>query len=102
ISVSDFNRDDALGLRGGTLESPCLSNDCGDCNDCGNRYLCHCLRITEEEVVRAVTVLQLRTLDDLRQHTGAADRCTTCHLRLRLLIHRHAQPSSSSPICSVR
>ncbi len=82
-----------------TLESPCTSNGCGGCTE---RFACHCLGVTTEEVVQAVTTLGLRTLDELRQHTGAGEGCTACHFRLRRLLHLHAQSSSSSPICSVR
>ncbi|MBI1916997.1 MAG: (2Fe-2S)-binding protein [Planctomycetes bacterium] len=81
------------------MESPCTSNGCGDCTE---RYACHCLGITADQVIQAVTTLGLRTLDELRQQTGAGAGCTACHRRLRLLIHRHAQSSSASPICSVR
>ena len=81
------------------MESPCASNSC---NNCTERFACHCLGVTTDEVVQAVTTLGLRTLDELRQQTGAGDGCTACHRRLRLLIRSHAQSSSSSPICSVR
>ena len=84
---------------GTSLENCCPGNGCGDCP---GRYACRCLRITEEEVVQAVTTLRLRTVDELRRHTGAGDGCTACHRTLRLLLHQHAQSSSSSPICSVR
>ncbi len=82
------------------MDSICTRNDCGSCP---GQYVCHCLRITEDEVVGAVTRLGLRTLDELARHTGAGAGCTACHRGLRLLLELTAQASSSpSPICSLR
>src|SRR5262249_112553 len=61
LDLSIKRQGDQGGLH---LERSCTTNGCGDC-------ACHCLGVTTEEVVRAVTTLGLHTLDQLRQHTGA-------------------------------
>jgi len=76
-----------------------------DCSDCPGRVICHCLQVTEEALLAALETLQLRTVKDVRQATGAGDGCTACHKRLaRYLELQPAQPASSSAfaICSVR
>jgi bacterioferritin-associated ferredoxin len=61
------------------------------------------LQVTESEVVTAITALEVRTLREVRRHTGAGDGCNGCHRRLRQLLDRHAYSASSSePICSVK
>ena len=71
------------------------------CNDCSERFVCNCLRVTESQVVDALASLPIRNLKELRQLTGAGEGCTCCHDRLRQLISLHAY-SVSSPICSVK
>ena len=51
--------------------------------NCSNSILCQCLQVTEAEVVTAITTLELRTVKDVRQCTGAGDGCTCCHRRIR-------------------
>jgi bacterioferritin-associated ferredoxin len=78
----------------------CLSTNCTGCPE---RFLCHCLQVTEDTVMEALAELQIRSLKDLRQHTGAGSGCTACHHKLRRYIERYAQSSSSAePICSVK
>jgi NAD(P)H-nitrite reductase large subunit len=92
-------------------------DSCRTCPDTGivgvgraERVVCRCLQVTESALVEALTTLQLRTLKDVRRHTGAGDGCTACHKRLcRYLELYGAQPcpappppSSEPPICSVR
>jgi NAD(P)H-nitrite reductase large subunit len=77
-----------------------------DCAGCPSKVICHCLKITEDTLVQALETLNLRSLKDIRQHTGAGEGCTACHRRLwKYLQHQQAvevvaiQPSSPSPIC---
>lgn len=49
----------------------------------GEGYVCACLKLTHADVVRAVQCLDIRTLNDLRNETGAGDGCMACHRRLR-------------------
>jgi len=67
-------------------------------------YLCHCLRITEADVVETIVTLGVRSFEELRRCTAAGDGCTSCHKRLRECVERHACPGSSSalPMFSVR
>ena len=80
---------------------------CSSCTDCGvgKHFLCRCLRVTEAEVLHALSHFAVRTVKDLRKLTGAGDGCTACHRLLARYIERFAQSSASSsaePICSVR
>ncbi len=52
------------------------------CDGCPSKVVCRCLNVTEAEVVRAITRLELRTIRELRQHTGAGEGCNCCHGQL--------------------
>jgi bacterioferritin-associated ferredoxin len=62
--------------------------------DCGLRLVCRCLRVTEEILTEAFATQDIRTLKDIRQHTGAGDGCMACHRRLKTYLDRHAVPGS--------
>jgi NAD(P)H-nitrite reductase large subunit len=47
--------------------------------------------VTETELVTRITALGLRTLNEVRCHTGAGDGCTACHVLLQKYIEAHAQ-----------
>jgi bacterioferritin-associated ferredoxin len=71
------------------------------CDSCPASLVCHCLQVTEEMLLEALHTFDLRTVQEVREHTGAGDGCTACHRRLRAFIERRAslpvpQPSSSS------
>lgn len=72
------------------------------CADCSERVLCACLQITEANVKAALVSLEIRSIQDLREHTGAGDGCTACHRVLRGYIAEYAQSASAEPICSVK
>jgi bacterioferritin-associated ferredoxin len=72
------------------------------CDDCTERLVCRCLRVTEAALRDVLVSLPVRNLKELRQLTGAGDGCTCCHDQLRQLIAEHVYASSASPICSVR
>jgi bacterioferritin-associated ferredoxin len=46
--------------------------------------------VTEEVLVEAFATQNVRTLKDLRRHTGAGDGCMACHHRLKAYLERHA------------
>jgi NAD(P)H-nitrite reductase large subunit len=71
------------------------------CLNCPGRIVCRCLQVTESVLVEALTTLNLRTVRDVRRHTGAGDGCTACHRRLKQYLEQYAY-SSASPICSVK
>jgi bacterioferritin-associated ferredoxin len=52
------------------------------CNTCPGRYVCRCLGVTEEALLAALNRFELKTIKEIRQHTGAGDGCTACHKRL--------------------
>ena len=84
--------------------SSCLSTSpCASCPD-RDEFLCPCLQVTESTVMAALESLQIRSLADLRRHTGAGDGCTACHRQLIKYIELYAAQSfsSSEPICSVK
>jgi bacterioferritin-associated ferredoxin len=75
-----------------------------DCQTCPGRLVCRCLQVTEEVLLAVLENEDIRTVRDIRQHTGAGDGCTACHRTLcRYLELRLAQSPSSEPaICSVK
>ncbi len=63
---------------------------------CHNRrVVCPCLNVTEETVIRAAADLGLRTVQEVRRHTGAGDGCTVCHRRLSQLLGSLCPPQTS-------
>jgi bacterioferritin-associated ferredoxin len=75
-----------------------------DCQGCAGRLVCRCLQVTEETIVAAVKTLECRTVQSLRQCTGAGTGCNGCLKALRSYLPCESSPSLSlaEPICSVR
>ena len=70
------------------------SPSCQSCSvGCSPKFLCRCLRVTETAVVHAIETLGLRTVKEIRQHTGAGDGCTCCHAKILALIERRSAMS---------
>jgi NAD(P)H-nitrite reductase large subunit len=68
--------------------------DRNDCATCPGRLVCRCLRVTEAELVTALTTLGLRTVKEVRRHTGAGAGCNACHRLLHRYLEQHAaQPA---------
>jgi bacterioferritin-associated ferredoxin len=63
------------------MDSPCRHGF--DCSACPDRLVCHCLGVSEAEIVTAIQTQEIRTVTDIRRHTGAGDGCTACHNVLR-------------------
>jgi bacterioferritin-associated ferredoxin len=78
------------GQRDEVMDNCRFSDACP--SDCGLRYVCRCLRVTEEVLVEAFATQDIRTLTDIRRHTGAGDGCMACHHRLTAFLERHAMP----------
>ena len=74
----------------------CINNY--DCATCPERLVCRCLQVTEADLVSALMRFELRTLKEVRLHTGAGDGCTACHKELRRMLER----SLSSEPAAVR
>ena len=70
---------------------------------CPDRVVCRCLRVTEQEVIEAITNRGVRTLRELRLITEAGDGCTCCHRELNAYLAIYSSSPSSSPaICSAK
>jgi len=64
---------------------------------CPLRVVCRCLRVTEDELVDALSTRPIRNLRDICQHTGAGEGCTACHAELEQYLEMHAYlPESES------
>ena len=77
-----------------------FGGDCDRCLAAGGPVVCHCLGVTEEELVTALTTHDLRTVRDVRRQTGAGTGCNACHRRIEVYIQSYS--SSSAEICSAR
>ena len=53
------------------------------CETCPGKLVCRCLQVTEEHLVNLITRYELRTIREVRMHTGAGDGCTCCHEELQ-------------------
>jgi bacterioferritin-associated ferredoxin len=74
-----------------------------NCETCPGRIVCHCLQVTEEALLAALNVLDLRTVKQIGEAIGAGDGCTACHKELKRYLDLFAYYSSAEPdICSVR
>jgi bacterioferritin-associated ferredoxin len=58
--------------------------------ECRLRYVCHCLQVTDAVLREAFASRDIRTLKDLRRHTGAGDGCMACHARLTGYLRQNA------------
>jgi len=52
------------------------------------RVVCHCFNITENEIVKAVTENNLKTLTDVTNFTKAGGACGNCHKEIQQIIDR--------------
>ncbi|MFM7148483.1 MAG: bacterioferritin-associated ferredoxin [Gemmataceae bacterium] len=59
------------------------------CDSCPNRIVCHCLQVTEDQLIKAISGGEIRSWRDLKEATGAGDGCTACLHELRRLIDSH-------------
>ena len=76
---------------------------CTTPGSCPDRVVCRCLKVSETEVIEAITVHGVRTLKELRLITEAGDGCTCCHRELNAYLAIYSPSSSSSPaICSAK
>lgn len=80
-----------LGVLPQNMECDSLSSPV----NASERYVCACLRVSRAELLEAIASLKVRTLEDLRAHTGAGDGCTACHRRLRHYLGPVADESMS-------
>lgn len=74
--------------------------DCRSCLSLDGPVVCHCLGVTEEQLVSAVSAQDLRTLQEVRRLTGAGTGCNACHRRICVYLETYSP--SSAEICSAR
>jgi bacterioferritin-associated ferredoxin len=64
-----------------------------NCQGYDDRVICRCLGVTEATLVEVIATLELRTIKEVGQHTGAGDGCTCCHRLLAQYLDQHAEAS---------
>jgi bacterioferritin-associated ferredoxin len=74
---------------------------CATVGSCADRIVCRCLKVTETDVIAAITTGGARSLVELQMLTEAGTGCTCCHRELRNYLAIYS-PSSSPAICSAR
>ena len=74
-----------------------MSCSTDNCDTCSSRVVCRCLQVTEDEVVTMISVLGLRSVNEVRQVTGAGDGCTCCHH----VIRKHSQAAQAAKSLAV-
>jgi bacterioferritin-associated ferredoxin len=88
------------------IHAPDCAGQCHGCSavgSCSERFVCKCLKITEQEVIEAITIRGASTLVELRTLTEAGTGCTCCHRELQTYLTVYSPSPSSSPlICSAR
>ena len=55
-----------------------------------SQFVCHCLEVTEADLVTTIAANGLCTLQELRREIGAGDGCTACHHLLKAYLAKHA------------
>lgn len=60
------------------------------CDTCPGKIVCRCLNVTEEQVINLISGRGLRSIREIRQHTGAGEGCTCCHAELSHYLERYA------------
>ena len=65
-------------------------------------WACACFRLSAEDVRKALTDRDIRTVAELKRETGAGSGCTACHPRLRALCDQTGYSGSCPPSCSVK
>ena len=71
-------------------------DDCSpnSCQGCPVKLVCRCLRVTEAQVIRAITTNDLDTVNAIKRHTGAGDGCTCCHAKLQYYLAKYGAMSA--------
>lgn len=50
------------------------------------RYLCHCLKVSHDQVRHAVDFHGCESVDEVTSACGAGGGCTACHRRIRSML----------------
>ncbi len=65
----------------------------------GRKFVCRCLRVTEQDVREAMEAHVVCDLVDLMQHTGAGTGCMACRANIRKIISGCDCPDKRSCEC---
>lgn len=66
----------------------------------GGEIICHCLKVTGNDLREALIIHDPQTVRDITRCTGAGGGCTACHVRLSVILEETNY--LPSPICSVK
>jgi len=78
------------------MDRTCTFDQCASCPN----VICRCLQVTEEMLLEALAIHQVRTVKEVRSLTGAGDGCSACHKRINAYIERHLQGRIAIPVLS--
>src|SRR4051794_26713496 len=88
-----------------TTTAETCTGSCSSCpsvGSCGDRVVCRCLAVVEDDIISAIRHRGARTIRELKTITGAGDGCRCCHRELRHYITVYSpthSPSSSPSMC---
>ena len=67
------------------------------------RFICHCLQITEREIRGAISTGTIQSLRCVMEGTGAGTGCTACLRKIQApLDEEESQSASPSPVCVLK
>ncbi len=75
-------------------------SDCGGCQMYGGPTVCHCMQVTEDQLVEALTTMDIRSVRDVRRLTGAGNGCNACHRKIQSFIDSHVSAAIGLPVYS--
>lgn len=52
------------------------------------QYICHCLQLTEDDLMQASAACVFEAVEDIVHQTGAGDGCRACRQRLAAFLRR--------------
>ncbi|WP_419193700.1 (2Fe-2S)-binding protein [Kolteria novifilia] len=68
---------------------------CGrNCQTCPAQLVCHCLRVSKDDVLDVIVNGIAQTSDDVRRLTGAGGGCMACRQKVKAMILEHS-PSAT-------
>lgn len=81
--------------------------ECGCAGLAKSGYVCHCLKLTADDIRETVSDLEQPTVRCVMRMTGAGTGCTACHRRIRQLLVDRVEPAdqcppSPPPTCVIR
>jgi NAD(P)H-nitrite reductase large subunit len=62
-------------------------------------FVCHCFKVTESAVKRAIHVFQATEVEEVMEITNAGGGCRACHCRISRLIE--GRPAECGRLCEI-